>query len=46
MKGPCLQRLVTWFEFKKLINSRIVGMNNQFKFQKSHHSDLHMARVN
>ena len=34
IKGPCLQKLVTWFELKKLINSRIVSMENQLKFQK------------
>ena len=35
IKGPCLQKLVTWLELKKLnlnlINSRIVSMDNQLK---------------
>ena len=28
IKDPCLQKLVTWFELKKLINSIIVSMDN------------------
>ena len=34
IKGPCLQKLVTWFELEKLNNSGIVSMDNQLKFQK------------
>ena len=33
-KGPCLQKLVTWLELKKLTNSRIVSMDKKLKFQK------------
>ena len=45
IKWLCQQELVTRFELKKLINSRIVSMNNQSKFRKPI-SDFHMARVN
>ena len=46
IKGPCLQKLVTWFELKKLINSRIVNMGNQLKLQKTNLPIFIMARVN
>ena len=28
IKGPSLQKLATWFELKKLINARIVSIDN------------------
>ena len=34
IKGSYLQKLVTWFELKKLIKSKIVSMDNLLKFQK------------